>query len=145
MIRDGQPPVQVRSGFEPFAVTLISALLLWSTTTLLALSEVSGTTAQAFPKWAVYVFFGGMVIGALTFLSGIALERLRATTLGVHIERAGLTGLLGLALTYSVWVWMVSGVRGLSFIYLMAAVWTGASWRNLLITIDLRRAKRGAR
>lgn len=144
VIREGQEPVQIRSGFEPFAVTLITACLLWSGTSLAALSKIASTTTRSLPAWSVYVFFTAMVLGTATMLTGVVLERVKASLLGVYVERAGLTGLMGLCLTYSVWVWTATGVRGLGFVYLMGAVWVGAAWRNILIWRDLRTLKRGS-
>lgn len=149
VIRKDHPPLEVRNGFEPFQITLLIGLLMWGGTMLAALAVVQGATAAAFPKWAVYLFFGAMTAGTATTLLGVLLEvtrknRARSVAnylLGWYIERAGLTALIGLSLGYSVWVLSVVDVRGLPFAYLMFPVWCGGAWRCLRIRADIKPVK----
>ena len=141
VIQEGQRPVEVRTGFQSFQVSLLVALLLWGGTMLAALATVQGATAASFPQWAVYLFFGAMTGGTLTTFVGLALERFRASLLGVLVERAGLTALIGLTLSYSVWVLSVVEAKGLPFAYLMFAVWGGGILRCLEIRTDLKSVK----
>lgn len=141
VIRKGQRPVEVRIGFEPFQVSMLAAFGLWGGTMLVALSSVQGATSSAFPQWGAYLFFGAMLAGTATTLVGVAYEIFRHDFFGLYVERAGLTMLMGLSLSYSIWVQYVVGVRGLPFAYLMGGVLLGCTWRCLLIRADIRSVK----
>ncbi len=138
--------MEVRSGVEPFQLTLLTICLAWGVLTLAALPQVSGATARSLPTWAVYLFFATLASGSITALVGVAYEWFKASLVGVYIERAGLTALMGLGLGYSAWVVSAVGLARAAFALLfLAIIWVGSAVRILLITLDLAGVKRRAR
>lgn len=130
--------MEVRSGVEPYQLTLLTICLVWGVLTLVALPQVSGATARTLPTWAVYLFFATLAGGSVTALIGIAYEWFKASLIGVYIERAGLTALMGLGLGYSAWVVSAVGLaRAVFALLFLAIIWVGSALRIALITIDL--------
>jgi len=142
VIRKDDAVIEIRTGWEPFAVTILIACLLWSGLTLAALNQVSGATARAMPSWAIYLFFAGMLTCVIVTIGGVVLEKFFARIYGFYVEAAGLVALFFLCAVYASWVFLVLKATGASFILFMAAVSIASAWRITLITLGLRRAKR---
>jgi hypothetical protein len=146
VIRRGQEPVEVRSGAEPFQLTLLTICLAWGVITLSALPQIAGATARSLPTWSVYLFSAALAAGSALALVGVAFEWFKKSLIGVYIERAGLTALAGLALGYSVWVVSALGFTRSAFAVLfLAIIWIGSGLRILLITLDLAGVSRRPR
>lgn len=142
VIRKDDVVIEIRTGFEPFAITMLTACLLWSGLTLAALGNVSGATARALPWWAIYLFFAGMLACAVVTITGVVMEKFFTRLYGFYAEVAGLFALFWLCAVYACWVFIVVGTNGASFILFMAAISIAAVWRTALIVLGLRRAKK---
>lgn len=142
MIRKDDVVIEIRTGWEPFAVCMLTACLLWSCLTLAALNQVSGATARAMPSWAVYLFFAGMLACVTVTITGVVLEKFFSKLYGFYVEASGLLALIFLCAVYASWVFVVLGATGASFILMMIAISVASVWRNTLIMLGLRRAKR---
>lgn len=142
MIRKDDQIIEIRTGFEPFAVTILLACLLWSGLTLSALGKVSGATARAMPTAAIYLFFAGMLACTVVTIAGVVMEKFFAKLYGFYVEAGGLFGLFFLCVVYAGWVLLIAGSNGASFILFMAAISTGSVWRVSLIVLGLRRARK---
>jgi hypothetical protein len=144
VIRKDDVVIEIRTGWEPFAITILTACLLWSGITLAALSEVSGATARAMPTWAIYLFFAGMLTCSIVTVTGVVMEKFLTRLDGFYVEAAGLFALSSLCVVYAFWVLIAVGGTGASFILFMVAVAIASVWRISLIALGLRRAKRVA-
>lgn len=142
VIRKDDVVIEIRTGFEPFAVTILLACLMWSGLTLSALGRVSGATARVMPSWAIYLFFAGMLTCTVVAIAGVVMEKFLGRLYGFYVETAGLFGLFFLCVVYASWVWLVAGSNGASFILFMSAIAIASVWRTALIALGLRRAKR---
>lgn len=142
MIRKDDAVIEIRTGFEPFAITILTACLMWSGLTLAALSNVSGVTAKAMPAWTIYVFFAGMLVCAGVTITGAVMEKFFARLYGFYVEIAGLFALFFLCGVYACWVGYVVGSNGANFILFMVAICTASVWRTALIALGLRQAKK---
>lgn len=142
MIRKDDVVVEIRTGFEPFAITILVACLLWSGLTLTALGKVSGATARAMPSLAIYLFFAGLLACAAVTISGVVMEKFLAKLYGFYVEIAGLLGLFFFCVVYASWVWLIAGAAGASFLLFMSAISAAAAWRTGVIVLGLRRAKK---
>jgi len=141
VIRKDDKVIEIRTGFEPFAMTIMTACLLWSGVTLSALGKVSGTTARTLPGWAIYLFFAGLLACAVVTVSGVVMEKFFSKLYGFYAEFAGLVALFCLSMVYACWVWYVVGSNGAGFIIFMVAVAVASAWRSVLIVLGLRLAK----
>jgi hypothetical protein len=142
VIRKDDIVIEIRTGFEPFAMAMLLACLLWSGLTLSALGNVSGTTVRAMPSWAIYLFFTGMFAGAAVTIIGVVMEKFFTKLYGFYAEIAGLVALFSLCVTFAYWVGFVVGSAGANFIIFMAAISIASAWRSLLIVLGLRQAKK---
>lgn len=143
VIRKDDVVIEIRTGFEPFAMTMLTACLLWSCLTLAALGKVSGATARTLPGWAIYLFFAGMLACAVVTIVGVVMEKFFSKFYGFYAEVAGLSALFMLCAVYACWVYIVVGTNGANFILFMVAISAAAVWRSVLILLGLRRAKKG--
>jgi hypothetical protein len=143
VIREGKPPVLVRTGLEPYQICFLGAMATWGTQSLFTLSSLSTTTTRSIPSAGAYVFFAVLAAGSLMVVTGVFYEVVLKKILGFTIERAGLYVLMGLCSAYAVWAGAASGSRALAFIYFMAAMFLGSAWRALRIRKDLREVARG--
>lgn len=142
MIRRDDVVIEIRTGFEPFAVTILIACLLWSGLSLTALSKVSGATAKAMPAWTIYVFFAGMFACVIVTITGVIMEKFFARLYGFYAEAAGLVALCLLCAVFAYWVGFIVGSTGANFILFMCAICLACVWRTVLIVLGLRRAKK---
>jgi hypothetical protein len=71
-------------------LTVAFAAMAWAT------GSQEQTIAGTFPAWSQQLWYGGLVVGAVVGLLGIALH----TLTGMLIERAALLGLSGLCAAY---------------------------------------------
>lgn len=136
-------PVVVRTGDNPFEVCFTAFFLAWGSVSLLALSEVSGSSARIIPAWGIYLFFGCLSAGCAATLLGIGQVRFLQNLFGLEVERAGLVLLGGLCLAYSLWTVGAAGPRAATFVFIVGGAWTGAAWRIWQITRDLKRLDEG--
>lgn len=142
VIRRDDVVVEIRTGFEPFAMTILAACLLWSAITLTALGKVSGATSRAMPDWAVYLFFAGLLTCATVTVTGVVMEKFFSKLYGFYAELAGLTALFFLCAVYAYWVSYIVGSSGANFILFMGAISVASVWRSANIVLGLRRAKK---
>lgn len=143
VIREGKPPVEMRTGDEPFEVLILSTFALWGIYGIVSLSRAATATTNTIPAWGAYTFFGFLFGGCLVSLLGIAYQVIWKRFLGFYIERSGLFALLGLSTAYSVWAWAASGAKAGGFILVLAGIGGGAVWRILRIRSDLRKVAKG--
>jgi hypothetical protein len=143
VIREGQDPVEVRSGDEPYQLAILGACAVWGVTGLVTLSRATTSTTSTIPLWGAYVFFAFLSATCLVSLAGVAYEVLRRQLFGFYLERAGLIALVGLCVCYSIWAVVASGVRAASLVYLLGAVWIASSVRIRRISSGLREVAKG--
>lgn len=142
VVRKDDVVIEIRTGFEPFAITILGTCLAWSALTLAALGRATGATTNALPWWAVYFFFGAMLTGASVTIIGVILEKFYQRLYGFYVEAAGLGELFFLCLVYAWWVAVVVGAPGSGFILFMAGVAIASAWRVTLVILGLRKTKR---
>lgn len=142
VIRKDNQIIEIRTGFEPYAICILSTCLVWSGLTLSAFSRVTGATSKALPWWAIYFFFAAMLAGAAVTIVGVVLEKFYQRLYGFYVEAAGTGGLFFLCLIYAFWVWVVIGTSGAGFILFMFGIAVASAWRVTLIALGLRRAKK---
>lgn len=143
VIRDGQDPVDLRTGDEPYQVCILIGAGLWGCTSLATLGRVATTTTRTLPLWSVYVFFALMAVGCIGALVGVVYQVFLKKFLGFHLERAGQLELMGLCGAYAVWALAASGARALGFAYIMLAITAAAAWRTARISRGLRKLQGG--
>jgi hypothetical protein len=143
VIRDGQEPVEVKTGAEPFQTAILVAFALWGVVSLATLHSVSTTTTRTLPTWGIYLFFTGLTVGSITTLVGVVYEAWLKKFVGFYIERAGLIALTGLCLAYSVWALAASGARAIAFALILTAIGTASLVRIRRIGSDLRQVRPG--
>lgn len=143
MIRDGQEPVEVRTGGEPFQTAILIAFALWGLTSLATLHNVTNTTTRTLPTWGLYLFFAGLTVSSGITLVGVVWQTWLKEFIGFYIERAGLVALAGLCGAYSVWALAASGARAIAFALILTAIGTASLVRIRRIRTDLRRVRSG--
>lgn len=143
MIREGQEPVELRTGNEPFQAAILVAFALWGLTSLATLHRVSTSTTRTLPTWGIYLFFAGLAVSSITALVGIVYQVWRKEFIGFYIERAGLVALAGLCVAYSVWALAASGARAVAFALILTAIGAASLVRIRQIGSDLRQVRPG--
>jgi hypothetical protein len=143
VIRDGQEPVEVKTGNEPFQTAILVAFALWGVTSLATLHKVSTNTTRTLPTWGIYLFFIGLTVGSVTALVGVVYQTWLKDLLGFYIERAGLVALAGLCVAYSVWALAASGARAIAFALILTAIGGASLVRIRRIKTDLRQVRSG--
>jgi hypothetical protein len=143
VIREGQEPVEVKTGDDPFQTAILVAFALWGIVSLATLHSVSTTTTRTLPTWGVYLFFTGLTVGSVTTLVGVLYQVWLKEFIGFYIERAGLVALTGLCLAYSVWALAASGARAIAFALILTSIGTASLVRIHRIRNDLRQVRSG--
>lgn len=143
VIRDGQEPIELRTGDEPYQVCILIGFSLWGGTSLASFASVGTTTTRTLPLWGVYAFFALMTAGCTAALVGVFYQVVLKKFLGFELERAGQLELIGLCGAYAVWALAASGARAIGFAYIMLAIVAAATWRTVRISKGLRRLRRG--
>lgn len=143
VIREGQEPVEVKTGDEPFQTAILVAFALWGLTSLATLHSVSTSTTRTLPTWGIYLFFAGLAVSSVTALVGIVYQVWRKEFVGFYVERAGLVALTGLCGAYSVWALAASGARAIAFALILTAIGTASLVRIRRIRADLRQVRPG--
>lgn len=124
---------------DPFEVWLLAALVLASLAWLLAPNRTDNTVTSALPVWERYMWSAGLFTGASAALAGLLLR----STLGLVIERVGLSVLGGWCLGYGAAVVGVAGFRGTISAALVLALAIAAGARIRQIGRELRAAATG--
>lgn len=143
VIRDGQEPVEVKTGNEPFQTAILVAFALWGVVSLATLHSVSTNTTRTLPAWGTYLFFIGLTVSSVTTLVGLIYQVWLKEFIGFYIERAGLVALAGLCVAYSVWALAASGARAIAFALILTAIGTASLVRVHRIRTDLRQVGPG--
>lgn len=138
VIREGESPIELKTGDEPFEVFILCAFALWGVYGTLSLSKVTTATASTIPTWGAYVFYGVLGVGCTVSLVGIVYQVVLNKILGFYIERSGLQSLIGLCAAYSVWAWAASTWKAVGFILVLGGIGGACGWR-------IRRINRGLR
>lgn len=121
--------VVIRSGREPFEVSLMSVCLAYGLVALIFYNKMAATSLRLYPAPGGMIFLGLLAIGAAVTLYGLFGPGWR-TVHGVHIERAGLVMLTGLCASYAVWTPFSVGARGTGLLlFLGIAVAIPGGWR----------------
>lgn len=144
VIREGEPPVEMKTGDEPYEVFILSGFALWGVYGLLSLSRVATPTVQTIPTWGAYLFYASLAAGCLVSLLGIVYQVAWKKFLGFYIERAGLVVLVGLCTAYSVWAVAASGTRAIAFAIILSAIGGASLLRIFRIRKGLRAVVGGA-
>lgn len=143
VIRDGQEPVEVRTGGEPFQTAILIAFALWGLTSLATLHNVTNPTTRTLPTWGLYLFFAGLTVSSGTTLVGVVWQTWLKEFIGFYIERAGLVALAGLCGAYSVWALAASGARAIAFALILTGIGVASLVRIRQIRTDLKQVEPG--
>jgi len=129
--RKGSRPVTtyIRSGREPFEVTLLLVCLLYGVAGLAFYDHITSLAIRLYPEPGGLVFLASLAFGAAVTLYGL-FGRDWQTSTGVRTERAGLVMLLGMSLAFTVWTPFALGLRGMGILmFLGVAIAAPAIWR----------------
>lgn len=106
---------------NPFHILMLIACVLAGVGGLVNPGRASNLIRQYFPAWELYVWYGGILVGAVIALGALFM----LSTVGYYVERIGLYLLSGLCMSYSVAIavgggqWLALG--GLSVLAFTAA------------------------
>lgn len=143
VIREGQEPVEMKTGNEPFQTAILVAFALWGLVSLATLHSVSTTTTRTLPTWGIYLFFVGLTVSSVTALMGVVYQVWQKEFVGFYIERSGLVALAGLCGAYSVWALAASGARAIAFALILTSIGLASLVRIRRIRSDLRQVRPG--
>lgn len=122
---------------NPFQILMIAAFGLYCIAGLIAFDRIATSTLRSFPQPWGMVFLAVAGLACSIALTGTIRS---GSVRGVLLERAGLTGLAGVAAAYAVWGLAGNGLRGLAFALMLSAIAIASAWR----IAQIEAARRGA-
>jgi hypothetical protein len=119
----------IRSGREPFEVSILLVCLLYGVAGLAFYNRVSSTSIRLYPAPGGFIFLAALAVGAVVALYGL-FGRHWQTAQGVRTERAGLVMLTGMSVAFAAWTPFAVGARGVNILlFLGVAVAVPCVWR----------------
>lgn len=112
---DDRRPMVITRQIDYFEIGVFGICALYGVITLARYQDLAATSVKMYPGMGGVIFLGGLVAGGATGLVSYAFK----TIIGPKLEVAGLTLLVVLCLTYSLWTPFSVGLRGIGLLLFM--------------------------